>query len=201
MIRFFFIVIFFVFIASCGSGADSKSDGQKTNDTDTQGDTDTTTQTDNDTVFPIDNGGTPDIDVVYIDGWTTHDSLNWSEKSSNHMSWYDAKTYCANIGGRLPTIAELRTLIQNCPATQTGGECKVNDPDNLSYSADWTDACDGCGYDESVKYSVFGDREYFWSASERSDLTENAWLLASGIGGLTKLHKYCDDYRYVRCVH
>ena len=52
----------------------------------------------------------------------SHDGLNWSDASNDSMNWYDAVEYCKDLGGRLPTISELRTLIQNCSATETGGE-------------------------------------------------------------------------------
>lgn len=66
--------------------------------------------------------------------WKDPDSgLTWSSKSLNNMTQSDAVSYCNNLseGGfsdwRLPSINELRTLIQGCPATQTGGECNPID--------------------------------------------------------------------------
>lgn len=57
----------------------------------------------------------------------SHDYLSWSDKAIEKMNWDDAIKYCEDLGGRLPTIDELRTLIQNCPATETGGECGVTE--------------------------------------------------------------------------
>ncbi len=48
----------------------------------------------------------------------SHDGMDWSQASSYYMGWYDGEAYCKDIGGRLPTISELRTLIQNCPQTE-----------------------------------------------------------------------------------
>lgn len=126
----------------------------------------------------------------------SHDGLDWSDASSNKMDWDDAITYCENLGGRLPTISELRTLIQNCPATETGGECGVTD--NCLSSDCWTDPCGGCEDDKSGKYSVFGDRDWFWSSSELSGSTDNAWLVSFRYGYV--LLSYKDYYFYVRCA-
>jgi len=124
----------------------------------------------------------------------SHDGLNWSDASSDYMTWDEAITYCENLGGRLPTISELRTLIQNCAATETGGECGVTD-DCLSYDC-WNDPCDGCEYDESGKYSVFGDTYWFWSSSELSDAAGLAWSVDFVNGHVY----YVSYYFYVRCV-
>lgn len=127
-----------------------------------------------------------------------HDGLNWSDASSYSMTWDEAITYCENLGGRLPTISELRTLIQNCPATETGGECGVTDS-CLSSADCWTDPCGGCEEDETGKYSVFGDTYYFWSSSELSDLAIYAWRVFFLNGSVySSLKNASYD---VRCVH
>lgn len=125
-----------------------------------------------------------------------HDGLDWSDASSSYMTWDEAVTYCENLGGRLPTISELRTLIQNCPGTETGSECEVND--NYLSSDCWTDSCGGCEYDESGKYSVFGDTNWFWSSSELSDYANGAWYVNFGSGAVHHSHKHDDIL--VRCV-
>jgi hypothetical protein len=118
----------------------------------------------------------------------SHDGLNWSDASSNKMTWDEAITYCENLGGRLPTISELRTLIQNCPGTETGGECGVTD-DCLSSDDCRTDPCDGCEYDDSGKYSVFGDIYYLWSSSEHSDDADFAWRVGFARGDVGASYK------------
>jgi hypothetical protein len=127
----------------------------------------------------------------------SHDGLNWSDASSDYMTWDEAITYCENLGGRLPTISELRTLIQNCQGTETGGECGVTDS-CLSSEDCWNDPCYGCEYDESGKYSVFGDTYWFWSSSEQSDYAGYAWGVYFGLGSVS------DGYKHhsvsVRCL-
>ena len=67
----------------------------------------------------------------------TIDGNMWSSMSSETMDWRDAVDYCEDLNEcghtdwHLPNINELRTLIKNCPATQTGGICGVQDPNCL----------------------------------------------------------------------
>ncbi|HDT11782.1 MAG TPA: PEGA domain-containing protein [bacterium] len=67
--------------------------------------------------------------VTTIDAKLKPSGLKWSKKAPSRMNWSDAMKYCENLkedghsAWRLPTISELRTLIKNCPATQTGGAC------------------------------------------------------------------------------
>ncbi|HOB72608.1 MAG TPA: DUF1566 domain-containing protein [bacterium] len=126
----------------------------------------------------------------------SHDGLDWSDASSYYMTWSEATTYCENLGGSLPTISELRTLIQNCPATETGGECGVTDG-CLSLGGCW-DACGGCEVGESGKYSVFGDTNSFWSSSELSEDADKAWVMGFGYGGVGYGGK--NALVFVRCV-
>lgn len=177
MIKIFFMVIFFIFIASCGGSDDTtNNDG--------------------------DNGGTPDVDVVYAGNWTTHGNLKWSDKSSSTMIWDNAKAYCTSLGGRLPNITELRTIIINCPGTVTGGVCAVNEPDHLA-STDYSDAncyCDG----SADSYSALGDDKntWLWSSSEqRSANADLAWRVRFGNGVVSGYYKD-DGYANgrARCV-
>ena len=126
----------------------------------------------------------------------------WTEETSS-MTWEKAKDYCSNLTAcgysdwHLPTISELRTLIQNCSVTQTGGECKVTDS-CLSYSDCRNNACSGCDSDYSGKYSKLGDSSWLWSSSVRSDDSGNAWVVDFHYGDVyddIKSLKY-----YVRCV-
>jgi len=61
---------------------------------------------------------------------------------------------------RLPTISELRTLIKNCSATETGGTCPITDEDPLSGDI----SCGGCEWADDGRYSKLGDDEYLWSS-------------------------------------
>jgi hypothetical protein len=81
--------------------------------------------------------------------------LIWSAKSENKMPWNDAVNYCQNLtegdfnDWRLPSIAVLKTLVQNCSSAK-------------------------CADDYSGKYSKFGDTVYLWSSSEGAGSTANS---------------------------
>jgi uncharacterized protein (TIGR02145 family) len=174
------------------------------------GDTGDNSAIDTDMVDDSDNGNTgDDVDTIITYKPCTdedffchsHGGLNWSDASSSIMHWFAATTYCENLGGRLPTISELRTLIQNCPGTETGGACKVTDK-CLSEDDCWSMNCSGCEYDSSGKYSVFGDTGFFWSSSEQSDDASYVWHVSFDGGHVG--HSYRNygpnDYDSVRCV-
>ncbi len=123
-----------------------------------------------------------------------HDGICWSDKAADLMNWDDAKTYCKNLGGHLPTIDELRTLIINCPGTETGGACKVSDPAHLAFSESDDCYCDG----SAESHSVFGDTGWTWSSSVQSDSTDGAWLVLFSSGSVGTYYKSSNIY--VRCV-
>ena len=112
--------------------------------------------------------------------------LIWSAKAPDEMLFYDAIDYCDNLveGGlgawHLPTISELRTLIQNCRWTVTGGDCRITD-DCLAaedceyrYSQCYND-CNDINSGVYVIYSKFGDEGDFLSSSKVTDYSEAVW--------------------------
>ncbi len=131
-----------------------------------------------------------------------HNGLNWSDKKvpDNHggYTWQEAKDYCASIGGRLPTISELRTLIQNCNGTVTGGACAVTDS-CLSRLYCWNEyGCLKC-FGDSVQHSVFDDTGTSWSSSVQSDMTDSVWVVDFDYNGIEAIWKH-SSLGYVRCV-
>ena len=129
-------------------------------------------------------------------------TLSWSQKAPNYMVWGDAIDYCKKLkeGGHndwhLPTISELRTLIQNYPPTETGGECKVTDS-CLSNSCG-NDACAVRDWDPTGKRNKLGDPDWFWSSSIQSDNPQEAWLV--GFNGGFVGADFFDNEHAVRCV-
>ena len=126
-------------------------------------------------------------------------SLHWSKKAKKMMVVKDAVNYCKNLseGGhkdwRLPTIDELRTLIQNCPNTETDGACNVTDS-CLSQNECKNRACNGCE-NKNIRHSKLGDRGMFWSSSFRPD--NNAWYIDFTYGSI---HSRSNEKKSVRCV-
>ena len=132
----------------------------------------------------------------------TASGFSWSEKTANSKIWSEALFYCENLeeGGirkwRLPNIDELRTLVQECPGSVTGGGCRVSDAGGcLSYDSCWSTSC-LCKFDESGKYSKFGDLGGLWSSSEMGE--EGAWYINFYEAEIVDVHKQ-NSYP-VRCV-
>ena len=132
--------------------------------------------------------------------------LTWSAKASSAMTLSNARSYCESYsedglsGWHLPTISELRTLIQNCSGTVTGGSCGITDS-CLSYNSCRNDACSGCSSDSTGKYSKFGEtgtNSYFWSSSLIPESSKDlVWIVrfSSGFVGFDSLAN-----ANVRCV-
>ena len=164
------------------------------------------------------NGGSTLPECSKSSGTPCYDStshLTWSKISPNSMNYTAATTFCQGsemngYGGftdwRLPTISELRTLIQDCPATQmppSGSNiCAVrSDEGNVCLSSScWTEsACYSCSADSSGGHSKFGDTGWFWSSSLPSDDSYVAWIVGFVYGSVRG--SYIDgDLNVVRCV-
>ena len=129
-------------------------------------------------------------------------TLTWSAKSADQMNWENAGSYCENLteGGytdwRLPTIDELRTLIQECAATEPGGSCGVTESCLSSSCRD--DSCNSCSNDSTGGHSKFGETSSLWSSSTLSDYTDTAWFV-NFKNGIVYNNLKSSNY-YVRCV-
>ena len=114
--------------------------------------------------------GTPCIDT------SREPNLVWSTKSQSAMKWEAIEDYCAKWSEngyewRIPTISELRTLIQGCAVTQTSGSCKITDGcPEYSCRENCTNGCSGSG-----SFSKLGDTDTLWSGSVVSDYQDFAW--------------------------
>ena len=92
----------------------------------------------------------------------------------------------------LPTISQLRGMIQGCPDTEPGGGCGVTDSCNKSSQcipAPGT-ACDGCATTAGHCYwdPAFGSdcaTWSVWSATPDPDYPNNNWVIMFDAAGLT----------------
>lgn len=154
-----------VYDARCENGCDSATGKCKSNSND-NADSGDSSDSESDNSDSNDSSDSADEKCASIEGKT------WSEKSTFTLLYSNTYTYCENLtecgysDWRLPTISELRTLIQNCPATETGGECGITDScRDINDCGYYDDSCRGCDSDTSVQYSKLGDRDCLWSDS------------------------------------
>lgn len=135
------------------------------------------------------------------------DNKIWSPRSVQTVVYEEALEYCNNLTDcgfsdwHLPNIDELRTLIKNCPATETGGSCNVTD-NCLSFSDCYSEQeCSSCE-ESNVEYSKLGDRNIFlWSSSVLSDYSERVCGICFWDAELACFNKDFESYfLYVRCV-
>ena len=129
---------------------------------------------------------------------TIVDGNMWSSLSTGMtlryaVSFCNNFTECGYSDWHLPTISELRTLIQNCPETELGGTCSVTDfcLEDTCYN----NACNGCGFD-FYNYSKLDDEIWLWSSSTSDN--SSAWCVNFGNGRVMK--EDYNNYSDVRCV-
>ena len=199
--------------------ADTDSDTTADTDSDTTADTDADTATDTDSDTTADTGSDTDADTelpdnlpecTFTDNAPCKDSSSgfvWSSRLSAAKYWNDAVEYCdgldeSGLSWRMPEIYELRTLIENCPATQIGGSCQIAEG-CVAYNC--KTGCDSCsGQTGSGYYSKLGDADTLWSATKISDDSDNwVWALNFKSTGFTFADYKAtsgDDKYHVRCI-
>ena len=143
--------------------------------------------------------------------WQNPAAVEFDEEEGQ-MSWQDAIDYCENFSGGgyddwyLPTVDELRSLIQGCPGTMTGGGCGVTDA-CLSCTCS-NDDCGGCsgGYGPTDGCywgdEMSGPCHWYWSSSapvlDCGNGISCAWRVGFYGGFVASDPKGADHY--VRCV-
>lgn len=130
--------------------------------------------------------------------WTDPDTgYKWSGLSSNDFSKEESYLYCLDLGKdetsgwRLPTIDELRTLIINCPSTETNGECGVTD--DCIEDECYNSSCDGCEFSKEGIYSKLGDNVFLRSYYKSN---YSPWGVHFDLGAIGTNN----TLNYVRCI-
>ena len=129
-------------------------------------------------------------------------NLIWSARSPSSMQYNNAESYCNNYseggissGWSLPSINALRTLIQNCSSTVTGGTCGVSN--SCLSSTCWIQRdCLTCSANGYGNYSKTGDSSTLLSGSSVSDQSGKVWGIDFYYANITKTTS-----GYVRCAH
>lgn len=125
--------------------------------------------------------------------------------SSEYMDYYDALAYCSSLthnghsDWRLPTVGELRTLIQGCAGTVTGGPCGATD--SCTSTSCFNDSCMGCDAGCYLDSSLDGPCECYWTsstASGKKDVNE-AWFVCFQLAQIYYGHKNT-SLSWVRCI-
>ena len=135
--------------------------------------------------------------TLTVTDWRKSGSLYWSPLSSSQLTWAAAGTHCSSIGGRLPTINELRTLIRNCSGTVTGGSCQVTDGCTNAATCYNESACGSCPSKSDGSYSALGDTCWLWS-STTVYLASYVWGVYFTTGNIGSSPK--TNSNWTRCV-
>jgi hypothetical protein len=106
------------------------------------------------------------------DGWIRDNLLGveWGKSSEQRMKWKEAKEYCAKLGGRLPEVNELQSLV--------------------NYSK----------YDPAIDTDLFPDTKssWYWTGTEVAGDSYYAWVVVFYYGSVDTSSK--DGSFYVRPV-
>jgi len=141
--------------------------------------------------------------------------LLWHRGNSYPMTHDDAARHCEKLrigardGWRLPTIAELRTLVKGCVATGQAGTCQIRDA-CLSRQCR-VDECAGCStgagpgdeglyWEKGVWEREYGSAQgYYWSSSAVKDSpADEVWAVSFVSGGIVAKER--ESGGEIRCV-
>jgi len=146
--------------------------------------------------------------------------LMWSKAKTEPLLYDAAEQYCNDLvigkidDWRIPTITEMRSLINGCVDTGTKGKCGVQDA--CFYPDCQTEQCKGCeaekGNGEEGLYwlpriwehSPGGANGFFWSSTEKKEATgeggakKEYWTVSFVTGAVEG--KESEIWGHVRCV-
>jgi len=132
----------------------------------------------------------------------------WQNSNPTEMTWSDAKRYCDNLDldgysdWHLPTISELKTLIEGCE-----NSCEVTD-ECLSSEECWSSEACSCDSDDNSTSGKFywnsdiwdfnEEKPSFWSSSLSEDNPSSSWYVGFDNGGVDLNPQGWKNY--ARCV-
>ncbi len=118
-------------------------------------------------------------------------TLMWQRGHSEDlsMSQYDAIEYCQDLildgheDWRLPSISELRTVIQGCKRTEPGGACKVEDKCQENC---WEGLC------SCKAFRGTGEKGFYWTKGVWKNKTEFGSFWSSSIFNMSMMEMPSD---------
>jgi len=129
--------------------------------------------------------------------WQDAAGYYWYKKDAQ-PTYNEAAAYCSSIGGSIPSIDQIRFLIQNCTDTVTGGACTVTTSCTTWASCKGTN-CDGCSESYGY-YSVLSDSGWFWSSTLVSDQTNYVFTVNFDTGGISMASIADNGVAFIRCI-
>lgn len=144
-------------------------------------------------------------------GECVFDLSRWQNPSSEErMDWYEATQYCNDLvldgysDWRLPTIGELRYLIEGCEGSEApDGACRVTD-ECVDHSLCSDEGCWGCEDEQGPndgcywKDELMGYCETYLSSTTQANCLDCVWVVHfydAAIAGMLKTVTLC-----VRCI-
>jgi len=180
MIRF--ILACFVFLGCSGDGYSDWGDGGLFEDAGDSGEF----ESDSSDTSSGDGDSDGDADTGQAEAWEDPDTgYSWVKDpywDLPLLSQGDAVAYCEELDldgftdWTLPTIYELRSLVVDCPDTELGGTCQVNDTCLESYCIY---GCHGCEAGGCYQPDLFlgCDAIAYWSSSLIANAEGEGWIL------------------------
>ncbi len=136
--------------------------------------------------------------------------LIWQDPPNDeHMTWYEARTYCENLtqdgklDWRMPTVEEARSLLRGCSGSESTGGCGVIDT-CVEFSC-WNSYCGQCELSEGPAGGCYwpegttGLCGWAWTTGEYNyQYQDRVWIVGYHTGNIDGTLPTND--RIIRCV-
>ena len=131
------------------------------------------------------------------------DGMLWSPISGKRLTFKEADVYCSSLksGGysdwHLPTVDDLKTLVQHCPNLEPDGACRLSEDGGCLLARKCLNK-NKCKCSSSGKHSKLNDAVAIWSASLNSSDSQEAYFFDFGSGKIEV--QYIGAKAFVRCT-